>query len=138
LPAELGRLRRLVLGVWKGPAPKQRVMPVRFLSPGHPAADRFEDFGLSQFRDQKTKGIAADDLGPDIAARTRSAINDSSQLEFAERPIHSHSRSAESLAQFRFARETLPRFVLARGDRSFEGLVNLLMLGSYFHFWAMD
>mgnify|MGYP003331823460 CR=1 FL=1 len=134
VPAEFRGLRCLVFRVSKRPAPKEGMMPVRFLCLGHPAADWLEDFGLSQFRYQETKGKAAGDLWPDITARTGATINNSCQLKFSERSIDRHARRAERFSEIRFARETLASFVLARGDRFLEGLTNLLMLGSYFFF----
>src|SRR5438067_10761036 len=105
------------------------MMPVCFLRPGHPATDGLEDFGLSQFRYQETKGIATGDFRPDITARTGAAINDSSKLKLAERPVHSHSGGTEFLDEICFARKALPGLILTRGDGFFEGLENFLMFG---------
>lgn len=89
----------------------------------HAAAHRFENFCSAQLRNQQSECVAARGrVGSDVAAGSRSSLDDAGQLELAQRAGDGRSRRSKCFYELRFARKPLTWFVLAGCDRVRQGL----------------
>ena len=95
----------------------------------HPATDRFEDLCTAQFRNQQTECVPAScGVQLDITARSNPPFDDPGQLKFPQRTSHRGSGRPECFHEFRLARKTLARFILARRDCVSKGLPDFFVL----------
>ena len=128
LRAGLGRLFLDVRRIRQRAAPEQRVLlPVPGI--GHAAADRFEDLGAPQFRNEQAEHVAAAGrVLANVAAGAGPPFDHTGQLQVAQRAIHRRTRRAECFHERRLARQPLPGRVAAGRDVLREALPNALVL----------
>src|ERR1035441_4959569 len=105
-------------------------MMAGLLGLGHPLADRLEDFRTPQFRDQQAERISFGGTRAHVASRPGSTPNQTRQLEFAERAVHSDSGSLKRFHKFVFAWKFLTGDILSGSDRLFQMVDDLLVFRS--------
>ena len=84
----------------------------------HAATNRLENLSSAQFRNQKTECVPAGrNVGPHVASRPDTALDDSGQLQFAQGTIHCGPRGVKFPDELAFAGEPHPGLIFARRDR---------------------
>ena len=79
----------------------------------HSTTYGFKDLRAAEFRDQQPECVSLRGrLGSHVAARPGAPVDDTGELQFAQRAIHSGTGRAETKYQFRLTRQALPRAVL--------------------------
>src|SRR5206468_10484865 len=105
-------------------------MVTALLCLGHSATDRLENLGSPQFRNEETKRVSLRGTLADVAPGARAALDEPSELEFAERPIDGDPGCSKHFHQLVLAGKPLADTVFSGSNRFFQAIKNLLILGS--------